>query len=454
MSKVMQWLRGATKQVRHAALLACLPRGLYFSKLGRQGRLGNQLFQYAMLRTLARRLGARYYCPRWAGDELFDLRESARIELPFQFNGPEQLTVNCQDQFEALAQTIERKYRGNVHLNGHPEAEHLFDPAAARSWFQLRRPLRQTIEARYWQLDFENTVSLHVRLKPPLNTKDKVVCQLPYYRAALELTTCENVLVFSDDLAAARDMLQPLVGQRRFIFQSAPNSALLPEVQDFEDIHLMSICRDNIICVSTYSWWGAWLNNHAQKTVVCPEPWFHYHGPREYPRSACAGWTRLHTDGQRGKQLVIVPQGTVAERRAVLLSAQILAEHFHRELRVLWRRDKDCDLPYEHALPGCRVELAQVEPTSGASLRSYTHFELVGKAASAEVLEPGAAPLLALPSSLGGYETTLLIATSSPFRPVWMELGEYRAEAARQEERLFAISERPELCPAATRRAA
>jgi hypothetical protein len=454
MSKLSQWLRKATKRMRHAALVACLPRGLYFSKLGRQGRLGNQLFQYAMLRTMARRLGARYYCPRWAGDELFDLRESARIEIPFQFNGPEQLSVSFTDRFERLAETIEQKYRGNVHLSGHPDAEHLFDPVAARSWFQLRRPLRQTIESRYWQLDFENTVSLHVRLKPPLNTKDKVVCQLPYYRSALELTGCENVLVFSDDLPAARDLLQPLLSQRKFIFQSAPNGDLLPEVQDFEDIHLMSLCRDNIICVSTYSWWGAWMNNHADKTVVCPEPWFHYHGPREYPRSAGAGWTRLHTDGELGKQFVIVPQGTAAERRAVILSAQIWAEHLHRELCVLWRRDKDCDLPYERALPGCRVELAEFAPSSDAACRRYTHFELVNKASAAEVNEPDAAPLLALPSSLAGYETTLLVATSSPFRPAWMPLAEYRTEIANQQERLFAIPEQSVACPSPARRAA
>src|SRR4028119_1267925 len=46
-----------------------------FSNLGNYGRLGNQLFQYAFLRTTARRLGTQFFCPKWDGDELFNLND-------------------------------------------------------------------------------------------------------------------------------------------------------------------------------------------------------------------------------------------------------------------------------------------------------------------------------------------------------------------------------------------
>ena len=43
-----------------------------FERLGEEG-LGNQLFQYAFLRSMARRLGVSFYCPSWIGDQVFDL---------------------------------------------------------------------------------------------------------------------------------------------------------------------------------------------------------------------------------------------------------------------------------------------------------------------------------------------------------------------------------------------
>ncbi|MDR1169808.1 MAG: alpha-1,2-fucosyltransferase [Prevotellaceae bacterium] len=40
-----------------------------------------------------------------------------------------------------------------------------------------------------------------------------------------------------------------------------------------QDMYLMSRCRHNIISMSSFSWWGAWLNASSDKIVISPRKW-------------------------------------------------------------------------------------------------------------------------------------------------------------------------------------
>ena len=46
------------------------------------------------------------------------------------------------------------------------------------------------------------------------------------------------------------------------------------QVDDFEELMLMSSCKHAIMVNSTYHWWGAYLIKNKNKVICCPKKWF------------------------------------------------------------------------------------------------------------------------------------------------------------------------------------
>ena len=112
-----------------------------------------------------------------------------------------------------------------------------------------------------------NSISLHVRRGNYLNLKNVNVLDVEYYMKAVDYlrTGIENptFFIFSDDLEWCKKSLGFL---NNCIFVDRTKT-------EIDDLKLMSFCQHNIIANSSFSWWGAWLNQNSKKTVIAPKDW-------------------------------------------------------------------------------------------------------------------------------------------------------------------------------------
>ena len=119
-----------------------------------------------------------------------------------------------------------------------------------------------------------NSVGIHVRrgdYLTDMGARDSFgTCSLEYYKrgmAYLEKKYGEmNYFMFSDDIDWVRKSFHEYTNVTYVSHNKCKHA--------YEDMRLMSLCQHNIIANSTFSWWGAWLNNNPGKTVVAPRRWF------------------------------------------------------------------------------------------------------------------------------------------------------------------------------------
>lgn len=120
-----------------------------------------------------------------------------------------------------------------------------------------------------------NSISMHIRRGDYLSniqaSKHHMVCDISYYQKAVNYIlskVSEPVFfIFSDDLDWVKK--QNLTSNNKTIYVEGNNGK-----NSYEDMILMSHCNHNIIANSSFSWWGAWLNNKANKHVVAPLKWY------------------------------------------------------------------------------------------------------------------------------------------------------------------------------------
>lgn len=117
----------------------------------------------------------------------------------------------------------------------------------------------------------EISVGVHVRWFERATQRNLEVgnnLKQDYYARAAKVIedriTEPHYFVFSDDWVAASEMLALPKDRTTYVCH---NQA---ETEAYADLWLMTQCNHFIIANSTFSWWGAWLAESAEKIVITP----------------------------------------------------------------------------------------------------------------------------------------------------------------------------------------
>ena len=244
----------------------------YGDKSGRYGHAGFQLQEIFSLRPeeQKRPFVVTLFGLYWHAIRLFPKRMRPPLLRMVGMN-----EVKVAENFVFYPEVLQSKRKNELFM-GTWQSERYFEGAEddIRKAFGFKeellneatRELRNTIENC-------NAASLHVRRDDYLSTTYAYgfggICTTAYYQNAIaymkEKTIDPAFFVFSDDINWCRENLD--VEGATFVDCNHGD-------ESWQDMFLMSKCKHNIIANSSFSWWGAWLNNNTNKIVVAPDRWW------------------------------------------------------------------------------------------------------------------------------------------------------------------------------------
>lgn len=271
-----------------------------------KGGLGNQMFQYAFVEALRSRnrmvrcnMGFYRKHPEARGfvlDKVFPkvlLNEIAddyfdEIDKKWRSisSNKDSLKIFCEDTKKRFFWVERERIDEGVYLDEVFDTNNCTFVGYWQSWKyfsnieQTIRQLYQFENVEYRLLEVKsqleeigNLTSIHIRRTDYLKYPEIYggVCTDDYYMSAMEYIEKNtdgnvNFVVFTDD----REWIKENFKRRDFLWV---DESQFDKYQDWYDMYLMSLCKNNIIANSSFSWWGAWLNSNKQKIVVAPQKW-------------------------------------------------------------------------------------------------------------------------------------------------------------------------------------
>ena len=257
-----------------------------YNRLGNNGRLGNQMFQYASLRGIAANNNYDWCIPpentsNNSNYGIFDAFKLKNLKNVGFINGPtlnepgfdfdDGLFNNCPD---------------NINIDGYRQSEKYFKNISdsIREDFEFKDEIYEPC-AEYMNQFEGKIILLHIRRGDNVGRPDWYPMPVvEHYEYLLEKYFDDNtpVLICSDDLDWVKE--QKLFKNDRFHLSETRihyqhqtlngagrmETSLVP----YYDLCMMSMCNGAIIANSSLSWWGAWLQRNIDKKVIAQDPWF------------------------------------------------------------------------------------------------------------------------------------------------------------------------------------
>ena len=263
-----------------------------FHKLGENGRLGNQLFQYAALKGLAIKNGYDVKIPdpqtmSWHGQVC--LLDKFNIQCDY-------LTQEDANKLQNLYEEPNwQKYDlnffntpDNTTIDGYYQSLFYFEHISEQIKKELT-PKKEYIDAAITEINFLKEhlqceiVSVHVRRGDNMTNGQTGLIQAfdpggmyeIYFNEAKKVFEGKNVkfLVFTggqrfnEDNKVDVDWCRNFFKGDEFLFSEGN--------QQIDDFSLIMNCDHNILShASSFGWWAAYVNPNPNKIVVAPE-WYH-----------------------------------------------------------------------------------------------------------------------------------------------------------------------------------
>ena len=148
---------------------------------------------------------------------------------------------------------------------------------------QQNRLIQKTALELFYNFEIKN-ISMHFRIGDYKSIQDcHPLMTYEYYEKALKYIINKRpsdqyqVLYFHEDVDTVdvEQIINKL--KQNSSFSDIKFVRVQHQLDDWEQMLLMSCCNHNIIANSTFSWWGAYFNTRNDKTVCYPSLWF---GPK------------------------------------------------------------------------------------------------------------------------------------------------------------------------------
>jgi hypothetical protein len=289
-----------------------------------EGGHSNQLFQYAAARRLADHLGVDLFLdlswfdnivdidsprPYELNDYIFAQHFITRDKFALVEDKPTNLKAKIYDLSKGRVKPRIKHYRqpghdfdknvlklpDNTYLDGWWQDERYFKDIRPILLKEIELKTKPNAKNANWleQIKKSNSVSIHIRRGDYVTNnhtnKYHGVLPMAYYEKAVgglakKLGQADlQLFIFSNDMDWCK---QNLKFKFPTVFVDGHNVGA-------EDMRLMKHCKHNISANSTFSWWGAWLNQNPDKVIITPKVWFQHKEDNAAASIVPPGWIRL-----------------------------------------------------------------------------------------------------------------------------------------------------------------